>query len=144
MQMALRAGPHKKDIISILFESFLGDCYAEMCTKNCAMRNAVRFSIKQSNIHTESPCGNLMWLHMFFAENGCSAIVILQNLLLNLCLEKISDNKKYFYMRFHTCSYGSLLFLHSRFFYDKDMKRPFGEKGTKYEKHIPNAEQIKI
>jgi hypothetical protein len=60
MKMALRAGPHKKDIISILFASLLGDFHAEMRTKNCAMRNSVRFSIKQSNIHMESPCGNLM------------------------------------------------------------------------------------
>ena len=50
-----RIGPHNKDIISLIFGSLLGDCYAEYRNKG----NGTRFCFYQESSHSTY----LLWLH---------------------------------------------------------------------------------
>jgi hypothetical protein len=138
-------GPHNIDIISLLFGSLLGDTHGEMRTKNYS----VRFSIKQSNNNV----AHLAWRHKYLAERGyCS----LRTLAVQGCasnpkkptLKTIKGmsptslkvrqghigkkGRKYFYLRFHTFSYSSLLFLYNCF-YGPDV--PHGTSGTSGTSH---------
>ena len=57
-----RIGPHDFKILSILFGSLLGDCYAEYRNKG----NGTRFCFYQENTHDTY----LIWLHCLISELG--------------------------------------------------------------------------
>lgn len=103
-----RVGPHKKEIMSLLTGSMLGDGYAEMHGLG------VRFHLHYSHKNVEY----LFFLHKKLTENGyCNP----KKPSLKKCLGK--NGQVYFSMRFRTFSFGSFKPFYEDWYSEKGIKK---------------------
>jgi len=100
-----RIGPHNNDVVSVIFGSLLGDCYASK-----RYVEGTRFIFKQSIIHKDY----LFWLYNFFLERGyCSN---LKPRLYTRILKKNKESKSYYGYEFNTYTFRSFDWIYKIFY----------------------------
>ena len=112
IKAASRIGPHNLDVVSVIFGSLLGDCYASKRSIE-----GTRLCYRQSLVHS----AYLFWLYNFFFTRGyCSNLN--PRMYKRVLKNKDSGDKTHYGYEFNTYTFRSFNWIHKMFY----------KKGKKY------------